>query len=142
MRPALMLLLVLLALPPALAAVEPCLPSCTVPGHERAGFLPPVTLVESGATLTWTAPDNVAHTATDAKGFCFHTAFNGNTPGTSTFRLVGGVLVGESPGRAPKVCAAATPLPDGSFVLPYVCLYHPLAMTGQLVVRPAVEVIP
>lgn len=110
-----------------------CAPSCDVPST-TAGFVPPVVVVSSGATVTWASTDGFAHTATEIEGFCFHAAVTKASPGRATFRVEDGVLYAKTPDRAEKACASATKLDDGSFLLRYECLYHP-SMVGELVIR-------
>lgn len=110
----------------------PCVPSCEVMSAPIA-FVPPATVVTSGATVTWSATDGSAHTATGPDG-CFHVAYGRAKDASATFTLVdGGVSVTTSQGRT-SFCAG-TPLEGGAVLLSYVCIYHP-SMYANLVIIP------
>lgn len=132
---ALVAVLVAFALPAPFAGADACVPLCTVPSA-TAGFVPPATVVVSGSTVTWTADDATAHTATSSN-FCFHVVYAPSGPGSASFRIEDGTLRATSIARGDRACAEAQPLPGGAFRLSYVCLYHPL-MKGDLVVVPEV----
>lgn len=132
---------VLLAMvPPSVpaASVERCAPSCTVLTVDNA-FVPPVTVVESGATLTW-APAPLArnpHTSTavgDAP--CFNAFYGAGSTARATLTLVDGQLLARTGNGADKPCLDALMMPGGAARLSYVCLLHPSTMVGELVVLP------
>lgn len=118
----------LAGLPPA-AGEDVCLPSCEVPSHTLA-FLPPVTFVSSGSTVTWSTID-IVHTATARNG-CFHVDFNVNAPASARFFIEDGALFGVSDGET-NPCPGALSVADGLFVQDYECLLHP-GMRARLVV--------
>lgn len=124
-----------LALLPGVAG-DTCLPTCEVPSHLTAGFVPATTIVRSGSTVTWTTLDSI-HTASDtpdaAWNMCFNVAFGPTSPGSARFDIEDGVLYAQGEGDPRKACDARA-LPDGSFALEYLCLYHRATMNGVLVV--------
>jgi plastocyanin len=126
-----------LALIPA-AAGDDCVPACDVGTQGVRGlkfaFVPPVTLVTSGSTVTWTSTDGAAHTATDGEGFCFSSGFTEHTVGRALFVIVEGALLASSEFTDMAPCTSALAMPEGGFVLPYDCLYHP-DMKAVLIVR-------
>lgn len=102
-----------------------------------AYYAPPVVVVQSGGTVTWTSndlPNPIHHTSTSVDR-CFSTAYTGASPGHATFRLVDGALRASGDGGVEKPCPQATMLPDGSALLEYVCLYH-AQMRGFVLVNP------
>jgi plastocyanin len=124
-----------LALVP-LATGEGCLPFCEVPSHTTGGFVPPVTLVGAGSTLTWTSLDTLPHTASATTlDLCLHVTYSKTSPGSARFDILDGTLVVTMPGMEPKVCTGAEALPDRSLRLDYVCFYHPNTMNGTLLVK-------
>lgn len=111
------------------------MPLCTVPST-TFGFVPPATVVASGSTVTWTADDTTAHTATSDR-YCLHVVYAPGGPGAARLEIRDGKLHAITSDRGDRTCTEASPLPaGGGFALRYVCLYHPL-MQGQLVVLPS-----
>lgn len=139
--PVLVPLLLLLAAPLAAPLPGPCLPGCTIEGQGLLGFIPPVVLVQSGATVTWRGLDYAGHinyeglTNFDEGVSCFVARYADKVRDSATFRLEDGVLFAEQAG-VEKVCTFAVPLPGGAALLPYQCVLHPIAMKGALVVAP------
>lgn len=140
MRPILVSCVFVALLALAVPASALCLPTCDVvtvgaplPGRNPA-FVPPLTVIESGSSVSWSSVDGRPHTATDdTDAFCFWSDFDSVTPGVVTFFIANAQLWAESDlGFA--VCDLATALPDGSFTNAYYCAYHP-DMIGQLVIR-------
>lgn len=115
------------------AAPPACVPLCDVPSTTNA-FLPPVVVVASGGTVTWSATDGIPHTATALPGLCFHAAYSKTSPGQATFRVENGAVYAKTPDKPEKACANAEPLPGNAFRIHYECLYHP-NMIGELIVR-------
>lgn len=137
-----LLALALVALPfagPALAGDGTCLPSCEV-SSSTVAFLPPVTIVERGSSVEWSSLD-IGHAASDmwdgttppTIGTCFFTDYTPARPNSAYFTIQDGALFALSD-LGFEECEHATALPDGSFVLDYICPYHN-RMTGTLVVR-------
>lgn len=125
---------------PALAAAEACAPSCTVQGL-YLGYASPVTILTSGSSVTWVFLDPLAaaHTATSSTGgsACMNMAFNAAHAVTGQFVIQDEGLHALTPsvtGTRDALCTEASPLPDGTYVLPYFCLYH-THMRGVLVVK-------
>ncbi|HET6405578.1 MAG TPA: hypothetical protein VFH78_13115 [Candidatus Thermoplasmatota archaeon] len=139
MRLALALALAALAFAtPALAGSGTCIPSCEVPSHLTLGFIPIVTVVERGSTVTWTAMD-MGHTATSYADLavCFDTHYTRSSPGQAWFTISDGKLfaISEWNDGALTECGNALALPDGSFSVDYTCVYHPSTMNGTLLIR-------
>jgi plastocyanin len=131
-RTVLLVALASFAAAPALAAGA-CVPSCGVPSS-TLGYVPPVTVVASGATVTWSALDE-AHTATaEGAPLCFNVGYGPNNPGSATFRVDATSMYARV-GATERVCASATALPDGSFALRYRCVFHG-TMNGVIIVIP------
>ena len=124
-------LLAVLAAAPFVAA-DACAPTCTLLAHTQA-FVTPVAAVTSGSTVLWQTLD-VGHTATDRVGGCFHTSFSEAELGRALLVVADGALYASGEGGPLEACASAQALPDGSFLLDYVCLFHP-SMEGKLLVR-------
>ena len=125
-----------LALLPGVAG-DTCLPTCEVPSHLTLGFLPPATVVQSGSSVAWSTLD-IGHTASetpDATGdMCFNVFFTPQGgPASARFDLEDGVAIAQGEGEERLACRG-TALPDGSFAVDYVCLYHPTTMNGTIVV--------
>lgn len=136
MRLALVTVLVALALPvaiPAAAALVGCVPACEVQSHTTGGFLPRLTALASGATVTWRALDTF-HVAQDASA-CFSASYTPASPAVVAFSLRDGALYASSGGGAPRACASAVHLPDGSALLHYTCPLHPNTMQADLLVK-------
>lgn len=124
------LVVVTFLVPPAAAAT--CVPSCSV-YTSLAGYASPVTVVESGAAVTWIGSD-VSHTATaDAMG-CFSIGIpSGLLRKSSPITLtLNGTNVDATVNGVTKTCAG-TALPDGTVELGYRCAFH-AAMRAALVV--------
>lgn len=116
----------------SMAATGTCVPSCDIQSH-LLGYAPPVALVASGSVVTWHTLDTI-HTATDGVNYCFHVPYAVNAPGDGFFLVTDGALYAAGEGKPLKRCDAALELPDGSFLLEYVCLYHP-NMRANLIVK-------
>lgn len=126
---------------PAVAGGGSCLPTCEVLSHLLA-FVPPVTEVERGSSVEWSSLD-IGHTASDqfgsgppTIGSCFNTDFTPASPGAAYFTIEDGKLyaISETAGGELVECEHATPLPDGSFVVDYICAFHN-RMVGKLWIR-------
>ena len=123
-------------------AASGCVPTCGVTTVAMAQFVPMLTVVESGSSVTWTGgTDNTAHTASDADlqgAFCFDAHFGRQAPSSALFFISDGTLYAATEdlvgGQQTLPCTAAQPLPDGSFVLDYICLFH-LNMKAKLLVH-------
>lgn len=126
---ALATLVALAAVP--LAVGGACVPTCTVFAHTEQ-FVPAVTQVDSGSTVTWHSLDS-GHSASDGNDLCFNTFFN-LRDGRATFVIAGGALYAAGEGDAFEPCPSASALPDGSFALDYTCLFHG-NMNAKLLVR-------
>ena len=124
-----------LALVPSipLALGDTCLPTCDVVTAGSRVFVPALSVVDAGSTLSWRSGDNDGHTATDLDTFCFSTGFGTTLRGSVRFLVEEGLLATSVNGQPSEVCAVA-PGPDGSFLLHYVCLLHP-EMQGDVLVR-------
>lgn len=123
---------------PVVAGGGFCLPTCDVQSN-IAAFVPPLTVVERGSSVTWHSYD-IAHAAADDSGTgpggigtCFFTDYTAARPGTAVFTISDGGLFALSD-LGFLECERGTALPDGSFVLDYICPYHN-RMVGTLVVR-------
>jgi plastocyanin len=122
----------------AVATLVPAMPlactgTCVVAGSSL-GFTPPVVQLKSGASIEWTSSDT-GHVNADGLsggGSCIRVSYGPGSPSTPVQLdiVAGGVVNG---GGTP--CATAAQLPDGSFVLPYYCVIHPV-MRGVIVVSP------
>lgn len=121
--------LVLTLLTPAALAAGICAPSCAVVTNDYS-YVTPITVVTTGATITWSSI-GLPHTAS-APDYCFNVAYSGSAPGSATFRTEAGQLFVKV-GNIEKKCAGAAALPDGTTVLPYVCILHQ-NMRGVIVV--------
>lgn len=125
--------------PGAVGVVAPpavCVPSCSVPSQTSAGFLPPLTMVTSGAVMTWSSLD-VGHSASEVSDAdaCFDVRYTRARPGSATFVVADGTLLAANVGEPLAACEGALASPDGSFAVPYVCYLHPNTMTGTIVVK-------
>lgn len=137
------LLLALSVMPPAPAAPAPgvCADACFIDGNSFA-YLPPVMLVQSGASVTWRSADT-AHVTDEGTGFgggtgCF-TVSHAPTADSESVAFVSthDGLMAYTDGKAgPERCAHAVDLQDGRYALPYYCILHG-TMRGVLVVVPA-----
>jgi plastocyanin len=125
-----------------LAAPAPaCVPGCAAQGGV-AGFVPPVLLVHSGATVAWSGLDSLAHENVEGPGVggpassCFTARFSGARAGSATFVLQAGHVVALQAGVGTP-CASAVLLPGGAgALLPYHCRIHPSTMNGVLLLVP------
>lgn len=133
--------LLALAAPAQPAPAPTCDAECSIDSN-AFGYQLPVTLVASGAAVTWRSLDTV-HVTLDGAGFgedrsCFTVVHNRVEPSPAVrFDVAGGVLTATTlseAGTSTEECVNASPLPDGAFVLPYFCSLHP-SMRGVLVVR-------
>lgn len=124
-------MLLLAALPFAGAAGGLCVPSCDVIA-QPFGYVSPVTVAQSGSTVSWTSLSGGHPTAPDST--CFVVQASESTVGKATFRLDDERLF-AAVDNVEKMCPDAVAAPDGSAILPYRCLIHP-AMRGVLVVTP------
>lgn len=135
------LLLAPLVLLAGLAAALPgplvCAGTCEIAGAD-AGYVAPVTLVESGASVVFTALDH-GHVTADGglpgSGFaCFQVEFNPLQPSAAVrFDVADGALHATKDGRTVR-CDNAVALPNGDFELPYYCRLH-TQMHATLVVK-------
>lgn len=132
--------LVALAVPAQTAPGPTCDAECAIDAN-AFGYQLPVTHLQSGAVVTWRSLDSV-HVTLDGSGFgdeeaCFVAIHNRLEPSTPIrFDIVAGALTATAltgDAEVPLACVTASPLPDGSFVLPYYCDLHP-TMRGLLIV--------
>lgn len=142
MRRLLALAVLLAGLAPAVVSAGPplCASACEVVATS-AGYVPPVQVVQSGATVTWTAVD-AAHPTSNSltsNGRCFLLPIGMGTSGAVRFRIVGGELrATTSPGTGQaetQTCPGATALPTGDMLLRYQCVIHP-QMHAALLIQP------
>jgi plastocyanin len=128
--------IVLLALAAVAAApfvaADTCLPTCDVTTAAMRFFVPQVSVVTTGSTLSWLSGDGFGHTATDLATGCFHADFGSVNRGTVLFFVAEGALFAASEGKEPEACENAA-LPDGTFRLDYTCLLHPEMKAAILV---------
>lgn len=126
------------------------------------GNAPPVTVLESGGTVTWKAQIAQTHTATSdypiedkdnlvqgqpyyRTDVCLHVGVNSDSPGKARFAIRGGQLAvlyesdfDEPPENQDWVtCEEAIGLEDGAWALSYHCNTHQEFQHGLLVVVPA-----
>ncbi len=136
------LIATLAAIPLALPASADCVPTCDVPSTSYAN-VPPVIVITSGETATWTAVDGFPHTTTDPmiRSFaddyhnCAHVTYGPGSPGSARFRIEDGALLALDARGVEKECRSAEPMPEGGFRFAYICLYHAL-MKGDVIVLP------
>lgn len=128
----------LVAAGPAVAGGGLCIPSCEVTSNSAA-FVPQATILERGSSVEWSSFD-IGHAAADdagpgpgSVGTCFWTDYTPARPNSAFFTISEGVLLAVSDFGLLE-CEHARALPDGSFVLDYVCPYHD-RMVGTLVIR-------
>lgn len=130
-------LLGLLVLVPAVSAV--CVPTCEVVSAGVRGtrlvFAPPVTVVQTGDTITWTSTDGLSHIASERGDDCFFAWFGPGFAGHAHFFVGEGGVHAAEVGQPLARCAEALALPDGSFLLDYWCPLHP-EMVGRILVEP------
>lgn len=132
-----LVVIVAVAALPAQSTPAACAADCTIMGHSY-GYVAPVMEIRSGASVVWTSLDT-AHTNAEgaplsAVPTCFLAGFYPVRPADPVrFDIVGDELR-ATVGATTKTCTDARPLPDGSFLLAYHCLQHPLQMRGALVV--------
>lgn len=133
-----------------------CIPFCETQTTQD-GYVSPVTVVESGATVTWVVLEGTLHTATSdvpsedlpsmlmgqspqPRDWCMDTEIPlYGAPGEATFRIEDGQLAvyePKSPAEGWEVCDEALALPGGGFALSYHCNYHPRLQHGAIVVLP------
>lgn len=143
--PLALLALLALAAAPASSTPAACAGDCEIRSHSYV-TVPPVFEVRSGAELRWTSLDST-HVNLDGSGagdvsrYCFRVTFDPREPSPAVrFDLDGARLTATTApgtrGESTRECAAPAFLPDGSAVLTYYCLLHPV-MRGSLVVSPA-----
>lgn len=127
---------------PSSAALALCADPCTI-SVAGFGYLPPVTSIADGTTVTWTTTD-ASHPTTNStvpEDSCFLVAVGATTvPVPVRFDLDGGgVSATEAPGTPNAVttpCGNAVATSDGAFVLPFRCMLHGF-MHGALLIEPA-----
>lgn len=135
------LAVLLAALPTAPASPLACEGECFASWIGGVGFLPPVLVVKSGATVTWGSTDperhvNIEGAAMLGQDECFATWFDSFTAGSARFEIADGELLGGNLGDPLAPCTTATFTPTGDAVLHYHCVIHPTTMRGVLVVEP------
>lgn len=125
--------------PSARATPLACANPCTVQTY-AVGYVAPVVEIRSGTRVVWTTGEE-SHPTSDstASTRCFLVAVgSGVTPTPVLFDIVhGSIQATTAPGTSAEVsqpCRNATPLPDGSFELPFRCLLHPW-MNGELLIH-------
>lgn len=139
MRALLALAVASLALLMPAGAVAPCLggPQCDIQGSGIAGFLPPVAVLASGGTVTWSGLDSLPHVnvegAVAGPDSCFTAIYIGELSASVSFAVEGSQLLATQDGVT-KACASAVVVPGVAATLPYVCTLHALFMKGTLVV--------
>lgn len=149
--------------PPALATQQSfeelaCVPTCDVLMTPWANA-PPVTVVESGAVVTWTAQVAASHTATSDEPAdkvqlvqnepvfadpCLDVTINSEADGQARLAIRDGRLAvlsqdqfDEPPSNQTwDVCEEAIGLEDGAFALSYHCNVHKQLQHSVLVVVP------
>jgi plastocyanin len=130
------------ALPLAMAGPVLCTETCTIAGFS-GGFVPPVQVVQDGASVSWNSLDGNAHVNVDAgvADTCMTPAYGpGGDSDPIRFDISGGTLqavaLAGTPNETVTSCPNAVAV-DGGFVLSYFCQLHPVLMKGALVVIPA-----
>ncbi len=140
----------LLALATGLSALVPlsaatpaaCTGPCEVAGHSF-GYRPPVAEVRSGADVVFTSVD-IGHLTVEQNTFasdpsCFAADANPTDPADPVrFEIVDDAIVAttnpDTPSAVSAPCLTAQKLFDGAYVVPFVCVFHPVLMKGALVV--------
>ena len=124
---------------PAEAGPDPvCEDECMMPSA-GAGFVPPVNVVLSGATVSWSSLDT-SHLNVDGTGLgsdapiCFAVGYNPSAPSDGVTLVIDGALLKATVDGVTKVCQNGRG-GDQGFILPYYCTLHP-TMHGTLVVVP------
>lgn len=128
-------------------ATSPAPPLCADPCSIAAlgfGYLPPVTSIADGTTVTWTTTDSSHPTTNSAveEESCFLVPVGASAvPVPVRFDLAdGGVIATEAPGTPEALssrCGNAVATIDGAFVLPFRCLLHG-PMHGALLIERSV----
>lgn len=139
-----------------------CIPTCEVLATPF-GNAPPVTVVESNATVTWVTQVAFGHSATsdypveDKPGLlvdnqptfredvCMDVGTRADSPGSARLAIRDGQLAVLSEDQFDEppsdqtwdVCEEAIGLEDGAFVLSYHCENHPRFQNSLLVVVPS-----
>lgn len=136
---------VVAALAPLVASTPlACQGPCLVDGHSL-GYRPPAAEVASGASVVFRSVDTVhvhAEQATiNSAASCFAVTSNtGEDAPPVRFTINGSVLEATTdPGgvdESTATCNHATELDGGGWLLPFVCILHPVLMKGALVVTP------
>lgn len=121
------------------ACVDPCGVNAT-----GVGFLPPVTVLASGSTVTWSTTEETSHSTGDGTSgtpSCFHANVGyGEFFAPIKFTIESGALFATTPAfegdpGETRECTSAQMSPSGQFVLPFQCIVHSW-MRGALVVEP------
>lgn len=128
--------------PLAVATPVACQGTCEVEGHSF-GYRPPVLEIHSGADVLFTAIDighlTVEQNTLSSETACFAADANpSEDPDPVRFEIVGSGVAATtnagSPWASSLPCTNAEMVAEGTFVLPFVCVFHPVLMKGALVV--------
>lgn len=101
-----------------------------------AGYVTPTTEIASGGRVVWTSTEASHPTSNSADGDrCFLVTVGATVePVPVLFEITGqGVRATTDAGVGPLACTDASPLPDGSYLLPFRCLLH-VWMNGALLI--------
>lgn len=138
-----------------------CIPTCEV-AATPFGNAPPVTVVESNATVTWVTQVAFGHSATSDypvedkptllvqnsptfDDYCLDVGTRADSPGSARLAIRDGQLAVLSEDQFDEptsdqtwnVCEEAIGLEDGAFALSYHCQNHPRFQNSLLVVVPS-----
>ena len=117
-----------------------CSTTCVVASN-GAGYVPPLLIVESGASIVWKSLDT-SHVSAEGTGLgdaaepCFLVSYSSSNPSDPvTFAIAAGSVT-ATVGDDTATCGNTHELPDGGLLLPYWCALHP-NMRAALIVEPA-----
>jgi hypothetical protein len=131
------LLLIIGALPVS-ATPAGCSGTCKVESF-LGGYVPPVLEVTNASEVVWGSLDS-SHSSWETPlvgttSSCFRVAMTSNDDSRPVKFEIQGSHVVATVSSTTDQCDAATPLPDGSFLVPYYCPIHP-SMRGFILVSP------
>lgn len=134
---------ILLVMMPAQASTPlACTDPCEVESHSF-GYRMPVVEVENGTNVLFTSIDighlTVEQNTVSSDPSCFAADANPTTPPPPVrFSIQDGSVVAttnpETEDASSAECLNARELFDGAYVVPFVCVFHPVLMKGALVV--------